>query len=69
MTALLPPVTGTVILFLAGVNAAVRTVNPQEAALKITAAGFGGMMIGDGTGISGKLLLNGGSRSAICIFP
>ena len=37
-----------------------RTVNPQEAALKITAAGFGGMMIGDELGISGKLLLNGG---------
>ena len=45
---------------LSGVNAAVRTVNPQEAALKITAAGFGGMMIGDELGISGKLLLNGG---------
>lgn len=37
-----------------------RTVNPQELALKITAAGFGGMMIGDELGISGKLLLNGG---------
>lgn len=45
---------------LSGVNAAVHTVNPQEAALKITAAGFGGMMIGDELGISGKLLLNGG---------
>lgn len=45
---------------LSGVNAVVRTVNPQESALKITAAGFGGMMIGDELGISGKLLLNGG---------
>lgn len=44
---------------LSSVNAGIRTVNPHQADLKITAGDFGGMMIGDELSISGKLMFDG----------
>ncbi len=46
---------------LSNVDADVSSAKPEELALKITAGGFGGMMIGDELGISGKILLGGGA--------
>lgn len=44
---------------LSGVDAAIKAVNGNELSLKINAADFGGMMIGDELSISGKLLFSG----------
>ncbi len=44
---------------LSGVNVSISSENPSEVKLKITAADFGGMMIGDELNVSGKVLLNG----------
>lgn len=49
---------------LSGVNADIRSEKPDEIKLKITAADFGGLMIGDSLSISGKI--TNGSSGAQC---